>query len=60
MISACYSKDCDSRGLFESLKTSKSEGYEDKLDKYNVIKVNLNSKYQNTLDKGRLIGRRNM
>lgn len=48
MISAYYSRGCDSHDLFETLKISKAEGYEDKLNKYNVIKIDLNSEYQNT------------
>ena len=57
MISAYYSKGCDSHDLFEKLKISKAEGYEDKLNKYNVIKIDLNSEYQNILDKEKLIRR---
>ncbi|MBP5609009.1 MAG: AAA family ATPase [Lachnospiraceae bacterium] len=57
MIASYYSKGCDSRELFEKLKISKAEGYEDKLNKYNVIKIDLNSEYQNTLDKEKLIRR---
>ena len=48
MIAAYYSKGCDSHELFEKLKISKAEGYKDKLNKYNVIKIDLNSEYQNT------------
>ncbi len=48
MIAAYYSKGCDSHELFEKLKISKAEGYEEKLNKYNVIKIDLNSEYQNT------------
>ena len=51
MISSYYSKGCDSREIFENLKISKIPGYEDKLNKYNVIKIDLNSEYQNTRDK---------
>ena len=57
MISAYYSKGCNSHDLFENLKISKAEGYEDKLNKYNVIKIDLNSEYQNILDKEKLIRR---
>ncbi|MBR3307777.1 MAG: AAA family ATPase [Lachnospiraceae bacterium] len=55
MISAYYSKGCDSHDLFEKLKISKAEGYEDKLNKYNVIKIDLNSEYQNLRNKDKLI-----
>ena len=57
MIASYYSKGCDSHDLFAKLKISKAEGYEDKLNKYNVIKIDLNSEYQNTLDKEKLIKR---
>ncbi len=57
MIASYYSKGCDSHDLFEKLKISKAEGYEEKLNKYNVIKIDLNSEYQNTLDKSNMIGR---
>ena len=55
MISAYYSRGCDSHDLFETLKISKAEEYEDKLNKYNVIKIDLNSEYQNSRNKEKLI-----
>ena len=55
MISAYYSKGCDSHELFENLKISGAEGYEEKLNQYNVIKIDLNSEYQNTRSKENLI-----
>ncbi len=55
MVSAYYSKGCDSHELFENLGISKAEGYEDKLNKYNVIKIDLNSEYQNLRNKDNLI-----
>ena len=51
MIAAYYSKGCDSHELFKSLKISKDKSYEEKLNKYNVIKIDLNSEYQNTENK---------
>ena len=57
MISAYYSKGCDSHELFDPLKISGTPGYEDKLNKYNVIKIDMNSEYQNTLNKDQLIRR---
>ena len=57
MIASYYSKGSDSHDLFGKLKISKAEGYEDKINKYNVIKIDLNSEYQNTLNKNRLIQR---
>ncbi len=57
MIAAYYSKGCDSRELFKDLKISKDKSYEEKLNKYNVIKIDLNSEYQNTINKEKLIRR---
>ena len=57
MIAAYYSKGCDSHELFEGLKISGAEGYDEKLNQYNVIKIDLNSVYQNTLDKSSIITR---
>ena len=57
MLSAYYSKGCNSRELFEKFKISKDPGFEEKLNKYNVIKIDLNSEYQNTTDKDKLISR---
>ncbi len=57
MISAYYSKGCDSHELFEKLKIAKTEGYEEKRNKYNVIKIDLNSEYQNTINKENLLNR---
>ena len=55
MLSAYYSKGCDSHELFDSLKISEVANYEEKLNKYNVIKIDLNSEYQNTKDRENLI-----
>ena len=55
MLSAYYSKGCESRDLFSGLKISGEPGFLDKLNKYNVIKLDMNSEYQNTYDKERLI-----
>jgi hypothetical protein len=55
MISSYYSKGCDSKELFSGLKISKVPEFEDKLNKYNVIKIDLNSEYQNIRDKNHLI-----
>ena len=57
MLSAYYSKGCNSRELFSGLKIAKAEGFEDKLNKFNVIKIDLNSEYQNAEDKTNLIKR---
>ncbi len=51
MIASYYSRGCDSHELFDSLKISGDPDYEKYLNKYNVIKIDLNSEYQNTRDK---------
>jgi len=55
MIAAYYSKGCDSHALFDGLKIAKTPEYEKKLNKYNVIKIDLNSEYQNSRDKDKMI-----
>ena len=55
MLSAYYSKGADSRDLFKGLKIYDDPGFEEKLGKYNVIKLDMNSEYQNTEDKENLI-----
>lgn len=41
MLTAYYSKGCDSREMFSHLKISKDESFEKHLNKYNVIHVNI-------------------
>ena len=55
MLSAYYSKGCDSHELFDGLKIGSLPGYEEKLNQYHVIKIDLNSEYQNTEDRENLI-----
>lgn len=55
MIAAYYSKGCDSKEIFDRLKISDDPDYEKYLNKYNVIKIDLNSEYQNIKDKNALI-----
>ena len=55
MMVAYYSKGCDSRELFDDLEISSSYDYLEKLNKYNVIQIDMNSEYQNTEDKEKLI-----
>ncbi len=57
MISAYYSKGCDSSELFENLNIAKSASYEEKLNHYNVIQIDLNSEYQNAEDKNVTLSR---
>ena len=58
MLCAYYSKGCDSRDLFDGLKIAETPGFEEKLNKYNVIQIDMNSEYQNSRDKKKMI--RNM
>ncbi len=55
MLCAYYSKGCDSRELFSGLKIAKIPDFEEKLNQYNVIKIDMNSEYQNTIKKELLI-----
>ncbi len=55
MISAYYSKGCDSKELFSRFKISKDDSFEKYLNKFNVIKLDVNSEYRNALDKNNLI-----
>ena len=56
-INAYYSKGADSKELFSGCKIAEDPGFETKLNKYNVIKLDMNSEYQNTFDKAVLIRR---
>lgn len=58
MLSAYYSRGCDSRELFAPYKISADPDYNDpngRRNSQNVIKIDLNSEYQNTEDKNNLI-----
>lgn len=59
MLCAYYSKGCDSSELFAGFKISKTTGFAAKMNRYNVIKIDMNSEYQNTLDKDKLMKRLN-
>ena len=41
MLTAYYSKGCDSRELFSPYKISKSDSFEKHINKYNVIHINM-------------------
>lgn len=41
MLTAYYSKGCDSKDLFSKLKISKSDSFENHLNQYNVIHLNM-------------------
>ena len=47
MLSAYFSKGCDSRELFKDLKIAKDPSYEKYLNKLNVIKLDVNAVYSN-------------
>ena len=55
MLCAYYSKGCDSHELFEPYKIAKSPDFESKLNKYNVIKIDVNSEYQAADNKENLL-----
>ncbi len=55
IISSYYSKGCDSRELFSNLKFGRDETFFSKLNKYNVIQIDLNSEYRNCDSKDMLI-----
>ena len=42
MIAAYYSKDCDSHEIFSDLKISKDPSFEENINKYTVIKLDIN------------------
>ena len=41
MLAAYYEREEDASGLFEQLKISRDESYKEHLNKYNVIKINM-------------------
>ena len=57
LMTAYYSKGCDSRQLFEKLKLSKRDGWDKYLNKFNVIRIDLNGWYSKTKDKSQTIDR---
>ena len=55
MLCAYYSRGCDSRELFAPYKIAAAPDFSEKLNKYHVIKIDMNSEYQNILEKKNLI-----
>ena len=55
MLSAYYSKGCDSRGLFAPYKIASSPDFGSNLNKFNVIQIDVNSEFQNIEDKDKLL-----
>ena len=41
MLVAYYSRGCDSKGIFSSYKIAKTDSFENHLNKYNVIHINM-------------------
>ena len=55
MLCAYYVKGYDTSELFAPFKISKDSSFSDKLNRYNVIKLDWNSEYQNIEDQSNLI-----
>ena len=55
MLSSYFSKGCDSRSLFAPCKISADPSFESNLNKLNVIKIDMNSEYQNERDKDQFL-----
>ena len=57
MLAAYFSKGCDSRELFLPYKIADDPSFEGKLNKYNVIKIDLNGEYQRAKNKEHFLDR---
>lgn len=55
MLTAYFSKGCDSHVLFDNLKISKWDGYEEYLNKHNVIHINMQDFLSHTHDVDKMI-----
>ncbi|MCQ2208194.1 MAG: AAA family ATPase, partial [Paludibacteraceae bacterium] len=55
MISAYYSKGCDTRDIFAKMILGQVPGFDKNLNKFNVIKLDLNGLYQTAVTKDLLI-----
>ena len=55
MLSAYYSKGCDSRTLFAPYKISGDPSFESNLNKLNVIQIDMNSEFRNEFEKDFLL-----
>ena len=51
MLAAYYSRGCDSRELFAPYRIADDPSFEEKLNKYNVIQIDVNGAYQITENK---------
>ena len=57
MLAAYYSKGCQSEELFRRFKIAEDASFIEKLNRYNVIKIDMNSEYQNARVKENMIER---
>ena len=55
LISAYYSKGCDTRAIFSQMKIGQMPNYDKYLNKFNVIKLDLNEWYQNAVSRENLL-----
>ena len=55
MLCAYYSKGCDSRELFAPFRIASDPSFEEKLNQYNVIYIDVNAEYRNTTGREHLI-----
>ncbi|MEE0997335.1 MAG: AAA family ATPase, partial [Paludibacteraceae bacterium] len=53
MISAYYSKGCDTREVFCQMKLGQEPSFDKYLNKFNVIKLDLNGWYQRAIQRNR-------
>ena len=53
MISAYYSKGCNTREVFRQMKLGQEPGFDKYLNKFNVIKLDLNGWYQRAIQRNR-------
>ena len=51
LVSAYYSKGCDTRHVFSQMKLGKGDGWDKYLNRFNVIKLDMNGMYQNAVSK---------
>ena len=55
MLAAYFSKGCNSKDLFAPFKISSKPDFESNLNKFNVIKIDMNSEFQNIDNKEMLL-----
>ena len=57
LISAFYSRGADSRAIFEKLKFAGEPGWDERLNKFNVIQIDLGSFFSRYHETGNIIGK---